>query len=128
MKDFKMIHVHGRGDYMDNSNILKSIKKMLGIQSEYDVFDQDILIHINTAFSMLNQLNIGPEDGVYVDSESTWDVVLGDNNNLTMIKTFVYLKVKLIFDPPSSSIIIDSINRTLGELEFRLYVEGDSKN
>ena len=108
-------------------NILQTIKKMLGIQNEYDVFDQDILVHINTAFSVLNQLNIGPEDGLYVDADTTWDMYI-DETNLTMIKTYVYLKVKLIFDPPSSSVIVDSINRTLSELEFRLYVEGDSRD
>lgn len=120
-----MILAHGGGDHVDN--ILQSIKKMLGIQNEYNAFDQDILIHINTAFSILNQLNIGPDGGSEIDEESTWDMYV-DDANLTMIKTFIYLKVKLIFDPPSSSVIVDSINRTLSELEFRLYVEGDSRD
>lgn len=106
-------------------SILQSIKKLLGIQPEYDVFDQDILIHINTAFAILNQLNIGPPDGFYVaDKDATWATYI-TSCNLTMIRTFVYLKVKLIFDPPSSTAVIESINRTLGEIEFRLYVEGD---
>lgn len=106
-------------------SILQSIKKLLGIQPEYDVFDQDILIHINTAFAILNQLNIGPPDGFYVaDKDVTWATYI-TSCNLTMIRTFVYLKVKLIFDPPSSTAVIESINRTLGEIEFRLYVEGD---
>lgn len=109
-------------------SILQSIKKLLGIQPEYTAFDQDILIHINTVFAMLNQLNIGPPEGFYVADENvTWDSYI-TSFNLTMIRTFVYLKVKLIFDPPSSTAVIESINRTLGEIEFRLYVEGDQIN
>lgn len=106
-------------------SILQSIKKLLGIQSEYDAFDPDIIIHINTMFAVLNQLNIGPKDGFLIEStEETWDQYI-TKTNLTMIKSFIYLKVKLIFDPPSSTAVIESINRTIGEIEFRLYVEGD---
>lgn len=108
-------------------SILTSIKKLLGIQEEYTIFDEDLIIHINTAFAALNQLNIGPKDGFMIeDKNSTWDEYI-TSLNLTMVKTYVYLRVRLLFDPPTSSALLESINRTIAELEFRLYVEGDPK-
>lgn len=110
---------------MDNmGSILQSIKKLLGIGPECIDFDDDIKIHINTVFAILNQLNIGPKDGFFIqDGTEQWESYI-TKVNLTMIETFIYLKVKLIFDPPSSTAVIESMNRTIGELEFRLYVEG----
>lgn len=106
-------------------NILQSIKKLLGISSECIDFDDDIKIHINTVFGILNQLNVGPPEGYSIrDGTETWDSYI-TKCNLTMIETFIYLKVKLIFDPPTSASVIESINRSINELEFRLYVEGD---
>lgn len=106
-------------------SILQSIKKLLGVASDYIVFDNDIIIHINTVFAILNQLNIGPADGFFITGPTEeWETYI-TKNNLKMVETFVYLKVKLIFDPPASTAVIESINRTLSELEFRLYVEGD---
>lgn len=106
-------------------SILQSIKKLLGIHSDYTVFDDDIIIHINTNFVVLNQLNVGPTEGFFItDGDATWDEYIGDKQYQHMVKTFIYLKVKLIFDPPSSSFVIESMNKTLSELEFRLYVEG----
>lgn len=114
---------------MDNmGSILQSIKKLLGIGPECIDFDDDIKIHINTVFAILNQLNIGPKDGFFIqDGTEQWESYI-TKVNLTMIETFIYLKVKLIFDPPSSTAVIESMNRTIGELEFRLYVEGDPIN
>ena len=107
--------------------ILPSIKKLLGINPEYEAFDVDITIHINTVFAILNQLGVGPEDGFSISggSEKWSDYCTTKNENA--VRTFVYLKVRLMFDPPTSSVLMDSINNTLAELEWRLYLEGDNK-
>ena len=107
--------------------ILPSIKKLLGINPEYTAFDTDITIHINTVFAILNQLGIGPDGGFSIEhGYETWaDYTSAENEN--MVRTFVYLKVRLMFDPPTSSVLMDSINNTLAELEWRLYLEGENK-
>lgn len=108
-------------------SILTSIKKLLGIQEEYTIFDQDLIMHINTVFAALNQLNIGPKEGFMIESANeSWENYI-TSCNLLMVKTYVYLRVRLLFDPPTSSALLESINRTIAELEFRLYVEGDPK-
>lgn len=109
------------------SSILQTIKKLLGIAPEETAFDTDIMLHINTTFAILNQLNIGPPEGFRIsDSTEVWSDY-ETTLNLAMVETFIHLKVKLIFDPPASNAVIESINRTLSELEFRLYIEGDPK-
>ena len=109
-------------------SILTSIKKLLGIQEECEDFDTDIIIHINTVFTILNQLDVGPEKGYRIkDDTTTWEEYIKDDLLLESVKDYIYLKVKLIFDPPSSSAVIESINRTLSELEWRLSVTVDSK-
>lgn len=106
-------------------SILDSIKKLLGIQPEYRAFDEDLIIHINTVFIILNQLNIGPEEGfMLVDGSESWDDFIKGINE-TMVKTYIYLKVRLMFDPPTSGVLIDSMNSMISELEWRLYLEGD---
>lgn len=108
-------------------SILDSIKKLLGIQPEYRVFDEDLIIHINTVFIILNQLNIGPPECFFLqDGSECWDdfITSIDEN---MIKTFMYLKVRLLFDPPASGTLVESMNAMLAELEWRLYVLGDDK-
>ena len=108
-------------------SILTSIKKLLGIMSDYTNFDDDIIIHINTAFAMLNQLGVGPEGGfMIVDANSRWEDYTTEKN-LNMVKTYIYLKVRLLFDPPASTALIESINRTLSEIEWRIFLEGDPK-
>ena len=107
-------------------SILDSIKKLLGIQPEYRAFDEDLIIHINTVFAILNQIGIGPQEGFFIVDETTnWDEYMSDINQAS-VRTYVYLKVRLLFDPPGSGILVDSINRMLSELEWRLYLEGDS--
>lgn len=110
---------------MDES-ILTSIKKLLGIVESYEHFDQDIIIHINSAFMILRQLGVGPVKAFTIqDDGATWRDFLGDNYDLESVKTLVYLRVRLIFDPPSSSFAIESINKIIKELEWRLNVECD---
>ena len=108
-------------------SILTSIKKLLGITEDYEQFDTDIIIYINSAFSVLTQLGVGPEAGFYIeDSNAVWTDFVNDSQ-LEMLKTYVYLKVKLVFDPPASSAVIDAINRQISELEWRVNVAVDPK-
>ena len=108
-------------------SILLSIKKLLGIMPDYTQFDDDIIIHINTAFATLNQLGVGPSEGFMIeDMFAEWQEY-ATSKNLTMIKTYIYLKVRLLFDPPTSSALVESINRSIAELEWRIFLEGDPK-
>lgn len=108
-------------------SILTSIKKLLGIAEEYEHFDVDIIMHINSAFCVLTQLGVGPEEGFRIEDASTvWSDFLYDDPRLEMVRTYVYLKVKLVFDTTSStSAVIDSINRQIQELEWRINVTVD---
>lgn len=104
-------------------SILTSIKKLLGIDEEYTQFDSDIIMHINSVFLNLTQLGVGPSEGFLIeDGTATWDDFIGDSNQLQAVKSYVYLKVKLLFDPPLSSSVTESMNRMISELEWRLNV------
>lgn len=108
------------------NSILTSIKKLLGVPEEYDVFDTDIIIHINSAFSTLNQLGVGPPDGFYIeDATEQWGMFLGDDKQINSVKTYIYLKVRLLFDPPTTSFAIDAMKKQAEELEWRLNVQTD---
>ena len=107
-------------------SILTSIKKLLGIQEEYTVFDADIMIHINTAFAILNQLGVGPAEGFMIEGpDEVWDEYIEDYN-FAMVKSFIYIQVRLAFDPPTSTALLESMKRTLDELTWRLEVEGQN--
>lgn len=107
-------------------SILTSIKKLLGIAEDYDHFDADIIMHINSVFMILNQLGVGPQEGFRISDEtSIWSDFTSDDKKLELVKSFMHLKVKLLFDPPSSSAVIDSMNRTLSEFEWRLNMQAD---
>lgn len=105
------------------ASILTSVKKNLGIDESYTFFDDDILLYINGVFSTLNQLGIGPDDGFAIeDDTATWDTYLADNLKLNSVKTYMYLKVRLLFDPPTTSFAIEALNNQAKELEWRLNV------
>ena len=105
----------------DMDSILTSIKKMLGIVEDYEQFDQDIIIHINSVFMILNQLGVGPQKGFSInDKTSTWGEYISDDQNLEAVKTYVYMKVRLMFDPPLTSAVADAMNRNISELEWRI--------
>lgn len=106
-------------------SILDSIKKLLGIQPEYKSFDQDIMMHINAVFVVLNQLGIGPSEGFSINSRDIKWSKYSTELNTNLVKTYVYLKVKLMFDPPASATLVESINAMIKELEWRLCLEGD---
>jgi hypothetical protein len=104
-------------------SILTSIKKLLGIAEDYEHFDMDITMHINSAFSILGQLGVGPVEGFAISGkDSKWSdfAAVANISNIENAKMYVYLKTRLIFDPPTSGIVTDSIASTLRELECRL--------
>lgn len=114
---------------MENTDsILTSIKKLLGIEAEYTHFDADIMMHINSVFSILTQMGVGPSDGFSITGpDETWSDFLGvlNPNTFSMVKSYVYQKVRLLFDPPLSSAAMDAINRQISEFEWRLFVAAD---
>lgn len=109
-----------------DENILTSIKKLLGIYEENTDFDTDIIIHINSVITILNQLGIGPDKGFEIDDNTTWGDYLDDDTKLNSVKTYIYLKVKLIFDPPMSSAIKEANKQMIDELEWRLNLYHES--
>lgn len=110
-------------------SILTSIKKMLGISEDYDHFNADIIMHINSAFMVLTQMGVGPKEGFIIEDEtSTWAEFMKGSNNIESVKSYVYLKVRLLFEHNTlSGPVIESINRMLSEYEWRLNVAADSQ-
>lgn len=107
-------------------SILTSIKKVLGIYEDDTSFDIDIIIHINSVIMILRQMGIGPNDGFSITgSYDTWEDYLPDISLIESVKTYIALKVRLMFDPPASSTMVEAINRTISELEWRLNVQAD---
>lgn len=107
-------------------SILTSIKKLLGITEDYEHFDADIIMHINSVFMILNQLGVGPEKGFSISDETaTWNDYLPDGSNLEAVKSYIHLKVKLLFDPPLSSSVMESMQHMINELEWRLNVQAE---
>lgn len=107
-------------------SILTSIKKLLGITEEYQHFDADLIIHINSVFSILTQLGVGPSEGFFIEDDSaTWYDFIPEGQNYESVKTYVHLKVRMLFDPPASSVVMDSMNRMASEFEWRLQTEAE---
>ena len=109
--------------FMDS--ILTSIKKLLGITEDCDSFDGDLILHINTVLAALNQLGVGNDFSITGDKE-TWTELLGNDSRLNLVKSYVHLRVKSLFDPPLSSSVSDSIERNIKELEWRILVVADT--
>ena len=107
-------------------SILTSIKKLLGITEEYEHFDQDIIMHINSVFMILTQMGVGPKEGFTIsDSTTTWSEFTNDDKKIEAVKSYVYLKVRLLFDPPASSSVMEAMNRSISEFEWRLNIAAD---
>lgn len=107
------------------TSILTSTKKVLGLAADYTAFDEDVMIHINSAFSTLTQLGIGPSTGFMIeDRTSDWSefVDMESDPQFNSIKSYVFLKTKMLFDPPQTSFVIDALNKQIEELEWRLNV------
>lgn len=114
---------------LDNK-ILDDIKRPLGLEIDYDVFDPEIQMHINSVFATLFQLGVGPKTQAFFleTGDETWasffaDVVEGPN--LQSVRTYIYMKVRLVFDPPTTSFAITAIEKQVQEMEWRLNVQGD---
>lgn len=105
-------------------SILESIKKLLGLPKDYTAFDPDIIMHINTAFFFLSQIYGAPYSITGYDE--TWSAFFVDRpKQLESIKSYVYLRVRLLFDPPSSTSLLEAMKEQIRELEWRLEIEGD---
>lgn len=110
---------------MDDS-ILDSIKKILGMPPDYDAFDTDLVIHINSVFGILAQLGVGPAGGFSISDNTTlWKAYLGDSKDLEMVKSYTALKVRLVFDPPTIGAVMDAMKEQIREYEWRLNVQVD---
>lgn len=110
-----------------NNSILNSVKKALGYEPEYTEFDQEILMHINSSLFTLRQLGVGPKDGYTVSSaDQTFEDFLGEGNKeIPQVRTYLYYKTKLAWDPPQSSAILEVLKAEIAEAEFRLNVQVD---
>lgn len=111
----------------NNDSILTSIKKLMGLTEEYDAFDQDILILINSVLFELEQIGVKAKDGfVLSDKTAVWSDYSDDNRLLNALKPYIYMKTKLTFDPPTSSGALDSMNRIIDRFEWRINLYADT--
>lgn len=109
-------------------SILTSIKKLLGIDAAYKHFDADLVMHINAVFAILNQLGVGPPNGFRITGDTeTWTSYLSNDALLEDVKTYVYLKVQLAFDPPTIAAVLDSKTKLTNELEWRINVAVENR-
>lgn len=110
----------------NRQSILHSVKKNLGLDVDYEEFDHDVITHINTVFSDLEQIGVGPAGGFAIEGEDeVWGDILGDDPRLNRVKTYIYLRVRLLFDPPTTSFAIASMEKQVEELAWRLQVAVD---
>ena len=108
-------------------SILTSIKKLLGIADEYTHFDSDIIIFVNTVFSTLAQLGVGPVGGfIITDEYASWSDYTDNSEQLALVKTYIFMKTKMMFDPPVSSAVLSAMERQISELEWRLHIIADT--
>lgn len=112
-----------------SDSILVSTKKILGLDASYTAFDVDIIMHINSVFGTLNQLGIGPINGFMIEDDTAlWSTFIGSDLNLNAVKTYVYLRVRLLFDPPATSFHITAMENQIKELEWRLNVYRETRD
>lgn len=111
------------------ASILTSVKKILGMTEAYTAFDEDVIMHINAAFSILTQLGIGQTSGFMLETGlETWDDFIIPDLQLNLVKTYLYLRVRMLFDPPTTSFLIEAMNKQIAEYEWRLGVMRDDAN
>lgn len=107
-------------------SILDSVKKMLGIDPDYTAFDTDIIMFTNAVFNILMQMGVGPKTGFSIsDNNSKWGDYIEDTSKLEMIKPYIYMKVRIMFDPPQGGSLLEAYNKQISELEWRLNVQVD---
>lgn len=106
---------------MTDGSILKETKHVLGLGADYTPFDQDVILHINSIFGVLHQLGVGPEEPLYIQDDSVkWSSFIQGSNQINMVKTYMYLRVRLLFDPPTTSFAIKAMEDQIREFEYRL--------
>lgn len=121
-------NVNENKEVKDSKNsILTSIKKLLGITESCTDFDTDIIMHINTIFTTLNQLGVGTDGFQIEDKDAVWSEFI-ESDKLAATKSYVYLRVKLLFDPPLNSTILEAIKESIRELEWRLNIRAESED
>ena len=109
-------------------SILTSVKKLLGLTEDYTAFDADLIMHINSVLMILRQMGVGPEEGFSIsDATATWSEFCENKADIEAVKSYTALKVRLLFDPPQSSSVMDAIKSQISELEWRLYVLCDKE-
>jgi hypothetical protein len=108
-------------------SILISVKKLLGIDETYTQFDPDIILNINSVLMSLNQLGIGPTTGFMITGNlESWSSILGDRQDIESVKLYVFLKVRLVFDPPTNAFLVEAMERQIRELEWRINAQAES--
>lgn len=114
---------------MPSQSILRSVKKVCGLLPEDNSFDEDIILHINSILSVLTQLGIGPEEGYMIEDDSSmWGNFLGNDKRFNAVKTYVHLRVRILFDPPNTSFVIDAMEKQISELEWRMSVQREGES
>lgn len=117
----EVIFLSSKTEINVNDSILLSTKKLLGIEPDVTAFDDALILNINTALSILHQLGVGPDGGLNISGEgSTWEELTGGDNRLSMVRTYVHMKVRMMFDPPASSAVMESMENNLKEIEWRI--------
>ena len=107
-------------------SILESVKKTLGIYPDDTAFNDELIIHINSVFMILQQLGIGTADGFSISgSTETWSQFVSDSSHTELVKSYIYVKVRMLFDPPQNSALIEAMNEQAAEFEWRLAVKGE---
>lgn len=110
-------------------SILTSVKKLLGLAEEYDAFDADIIMHINSTFTILTQLGVGPSEGFMIeDKNNKWSEFISDMKLYQLVKSYIGLKVRLVFDPPMSSAVMECYKAQINEYEWRLRTVSETEN
>ena len=104
-------------------SILKTIKQLIGCPDDFEQFDSDLIVHINSAFATLTQLGVGPKEGYRITGvDNVWNEFEDDPQKLSLIKDYVYIKTRLLFDPPTTGSLMDSLKEELKEMKWRLYI------
>lgn len=111
------------------SSILNDVKQMLGVEADYDAFDTDIIININSVFMVLNQLGVGPKECFSIKDElATWESFTQGKIDIEATKTYVYLRTRLLFDPPANSFTISALDNQAKELGWRLLAQTEARS
>jgi hypothetical protein len=109
-------------------SILDTVKKVLNVPIDYDAFDIDIMMHINSVFSTLNQLGVGPQTGFRIDDATQeWSAFLEGDDRLNNVKSYMCIRVRMLFDPPGTSFHLESLNVQVKELEWRINLQREDE-